>query len=145
MKLVGGIFSKSKLFVVRKVWYRGAVSGLLLGAVLSVAACGGGGPPEPTPTPSSAVDGVISIKLKNSEFQPVQLRFSTGETVKFLLNSTDEIHTFTVEDLGFSWTVPRAAKPLEKEFTFNKPGRYELVCVISGHKAAGMVGEIIID
>jgi plastocyanin len=113
--------------------------------LLLLASCSNGAKQEPTATPSSAVDGTISVTLKNSKFRPGLLRFSKGESVKFLLNSEDEVHTFSVGGLGLSWVVPKSAQPVVHEFTFDKPGRYELVCVIAGHKADGMVGEIIVE
>jgi plastocyanin len=145
IELVRVTASKRNLYAIEKVRYRGAVCAGLLSLLLVLTACSTGGRQEPTATPSSAIDGTISVTLKNSEFQPGLLRFSQGESVKFLLNSADEVHTFSVEGLGLSWVVPRSAQPVVQEFTFDKPGRYELVCVIAGHKADGMVGEIIVE
>ena len=96
-------------------------------------------------TPTRPVSGSMSIVLENSSFDPEFLLFDQGETVRFLLHSVDEIHTFTVGDLDIDWSVPKSSMPIEKEFTFNQPGRFEIVCMIYGHEGDGMIGEIVVE
>lgn len=107
--------------------------------------CGGDGEPQPTPTAVESREGSVSVVLKNSAFEPERLRFSAGETVEFNLNSVDEVHTFTVEELGINWVVTKENEPQSYNFVFERPGTYNLVCVIPGHKADGMVGQIVVE
>lgn len=121
---------------------------LVLTAVAGVCAaggCGGNGEPQPTPTAVESREGRVSVVLKNSAFEPERLRFSAGETVEFSLNSVDEVHTFTVEGLDINWVVTKENEPQSYSFVFERPGTYNLVCVIPGHKADGMVGQIVVE
>ena len=117
------------------------------GAILTIfsVAAGCGGPAGPTPTAAEAADGKLSVVLRNYAFEPERLRFEAGETVEFGLVSTDELHTFTVRDLGINWALPKTEEPEFRSFTFEKPGTYKLICAIPGHAGSGMVGEIVVE
>ncbi len=92
-----------------------------------------------TPVTVSLQDpgGSGSYKFDSSEFT-----FSAGETVSFTFNSEAEFHTFTVDDLGIDVSVD-AGSSETLTFTFDKPGKYELICV--PHVALGMVGTITVQ
>ena len=38
-----------------------------------------------------------------------------------------------------------ATDSVRKEFTFDKVGQYELICIIYGHKRDGMYGTILVE
>lgn len=103
---------------------------------------------DSTPEPlvfTEPQNGSIDIILKNSAFVPGNLKFKAGEIVELRLKSTDEAHTFTIEELGVNWMVPKTDSPIVKEFAFNTPGTYRLICIIAGHASAGMVGEVLVQ
>ena len=111
---------------------------------IGVQACGG--ETGPTPTAASAdADGTLSVLHRNYAFEPKLLSFGVGETVEFQLNSKDEVHTFTVRELGVNWVVTQEAEPQAQSFTFDRPGTYKLICAIPGHEGSGMVGEITVE
>ena len=87
-------------------------------------------------------DGTIEVILNNYAYEPESLLFELGETVEFRFTSEDEVHTFTVEELGINWVVPGKAKSQLQFFTFEKAGSFELICTIPGHEGLGMVGII---
>lgn len=87
-------------------------------------------------------DGTIEVILNNYAYEPERLLFELGESVEFRLTSEDEVHTFTVEELGINWVVPGKAKSQLQVFTFEKAGSFELICTIPGHEGLGMVGII---
>lgn len=109
----------------------------------------------------------VNVSLGNPEgeliFEPNHLEFTVGQKYKLLLNNPSPTkHYFTSKDFAdASWTQKVEAakvevkgaihelelKPsAEAEWVFvpMKPGKYELHCSISGHKEAGMIGEIVI-
>ncbi|MBI67628.1 MAG: hypothetical protein CL777_02640 [Chloroflexi bacterium] len=99
----------------------------------------------PTPTVTKVTDGEVNIIMNNYNFVPERLAFSTNEKVKFVMNSTDSVHSFTIRELGINWIVSRNDEPTIEEYTFTKPGTYQLICIISGHASEGMVGEVIVE
>lgn len=108
-------------------------------------AAGCGGTPGPTPTAAEAAGGELAVVLRNYAFEPERMRFEAGETVEFGLVSTDELHTFTVRELGINWALPKKEAPEFQSFTFEKAGTYKLICAIPGHEGSGMVGEIVVE
>ena len=82
--------------------------------------------------------------MRNYLYEPEALQFERGETVEFRLLSVDESHTFTVPDLEVNWVVPKEDEPQVQTFTFNRAGRFRLVCIIPGHEGSGMVGTITV-
>lgn len=109
----------------------------------------------------------VKVSLGNSagelKFFPSNLEFETGKQYQLLLdNPSPTKHYFTAKDFAdASWTkkvqagkveVKGAIHELELKpggeaewvLTPMKSGRYELHCSIKGHKAAGMIGEIVI-
>ena len=91
------------------------------------------------------VEGQIAVELKNSAFTPNTFKFNQGQSVEFVMYSQDVIHTFTVVELDINWEVPPGTDSVRKEFTFDKVGQYELICIIYGHKRDGMYGTILIE
>ena len=99
----------------------------------------------PTPTATKVTGGEVNIIMNNYNFVPERLSFSANERVKFVMNSTDSVHSFTIRELGINWIVSRNDEPTIEEYTFTKPGTYQLICIISGHASEGMVGEVIVE
>jgi len=132
---------------VTHLYRRLAQIAVFAGAIVTIfsVAAGCGGSAGPTPTAAEAVDGKLSVVLRNYAFEPERLRFEAGETVEFGLVSTDELHTFTVRELGINWALPKKEEPEFQRFTFEKPGTYKLICAIPGHAGSGMVGEIVVE
>ena len=100
---------------------------LILISTLSLLSACGSGEASPTPTPSKALNGEVNVILKNYSFVPERLSFSTNETVKFVMNSSDSVHSFTIRKLGINWMVSRSDEPIVQEYTFTKPGTYQLI------------------
>ena len=137
---------------------------VLIASLLSVAAtaCGGGDGDSPTTSSVNVSDslsatddtdtspsvGTTVVNLKDPGgsgsyvFDPDELSFSVGETVTFDLTSGKEFHTFTVTDLGINVAV-NAGETQTIEFTFDKAGTYNLICV--PHQALGMVGTVSVQ
>ncbi len=82
--------------------------------------------------------------MRNYVFEPGALRFEVGDAVEFRLLSVDEAHTFTVNDLGINWIVPKEEAPQAQTFTFDRAGTFKLICIIPGHEGSGMVGTITV-
>ena len=86
----------------------------------------------------------VSLMDANSEykFNPEQLTFTVGETVKLNLTSQSEFHSFTVDDLDIDVEV-EAETTESLTFTFDKPGTYDIICI--PHESLGMIGTIVVQ
>jgi len=95
---------------------------------------------------SALADRELEVALidANSEysFNPEQLTFTVGETVKLNLTSQSEFHSFTVDDLDIDIEV-EAETTESVTFTFDKPGTYDIICI--PHESLGMVGTIVVQ
>lgn len=97
------------------------------------------------------------------KFVPNHLEFTAGRKYKLILdNPSSQKHYFTAKDFADSvWTqkveagnveIKGAIHELELKpgavaewvFVPQRPGTYDLRCIIAGHAEAGMVGEIVI-
>jgi plastocyanin len=134
----------------------GIASAVMLGAV----ACAGQTPatgaartgqgaavqtaPNTSAAPQVAQSGDSTVTMTDIAFQPADLTVKAGTTVVWK-NTSQVPHTVT-SDTGLfdSGQAPNEWLANGKEFsyTFDKPGTYSYHCV--PHKAAGMVGKIVV-
>ncbi len=111
-------------------------------AALALAACSQGGGAG-----QAVASGEIVVKTSEWKFEPNTFRIEAGKPIKLVLNNAGMIeHDLAIAGFTPGGTeVQVAARPGEKasvEFTPDKPGVYEVVCTLPGHKSAGMVGKI---
>jgi len=122
---------------------RFALVTVALAVPISMGACGSDG--GPTKEPSDGDNGPVSVLLRDYEFVPKRLSFQLNQTVEFVLTSVDEVHTFTVSELGINWAVPVTDQPIRATFAFTQAGQFRLTCAIPSHEGLGMVGSIIVE
>lgn len=85
----------------------------------------------------------IAVRAKSFEFTPKRLAVSAGEEVTIELTSTDIEHDVTVEGVGH--VVHAGGSQTERGgLKIEKAGSYTFYCSISGHRAAGMEGTIVV-
>ena len=78
-------------------------------------------------------------------FDPAELTFSLGETVRLEIVAETELHSFTVDDLGIDIEIDGSETPGAVRiftFTFDRPGTFPLICVY--HQGNGMKGTIAV-
>jgi plastocyanin len=92
---------------------------------------------------------IINVIARSMDYvpgteEPIQVQ--QGEPVRFVVESPDIYHTFTVatdetkETVLFNLDVFPGTDPAEIVWTFDEPGRYYLYCI--PHEALGMTGWI---
>ncbi|MCC6674907.1 MAG: cupredoxin domain-containing protein [Thermomicrobiales bacterium] len=117
------------------------------GATQTAQAEAGTAPAAPTSAPAggdaqAAQD--VTITMHDIYFDPAEVTIpaNTPVTVK-LPNQGAALHDFTIDALGINVQVNPGDTG---EVTINAPaGEYEYYCSIPGHKAAGMVGKLIVE
>lgn len=130
-----------------------------LAVALTLAACTGqGNPPAETP---------ITLEVTDFLFTPDNLEVTAGQPVKLTLHNASVLeHDFSIVEIPLVGTAEEtggmehdmgdtAAEPelhvavgggqsASLEFTPTKPGIYDFWCTVSGHKAAGMTGTLVV-
>jgi nitrite reductase (NO-forming) len=100
-------------------------------------------PATPKPGPGSA-PATMSITASEFKFNPSSMQVVVGQRVTLTLQNTGVVeHDVTIANTGFS-LLARAGQTASGEFTLDKPGIFDFICSIPGHKDAGMKGTLIV-
>lgn len=77
-------------------------------------------------------------------FEPAEVTIPANTDVPFTLpNDGAAAHNFSIDELGIS--VDQAPGSTQETVINAPPGTYEYYCNVPGHKAAGMVGTLIVE
>lgn len=121
--------------------------------VLSPTPAEGQEPAQPTAAPSSpeaggdngAASGAqeVTVTAHDIYFDPAEIHVKAG-TVKFILpNEGAAPHDFSIDALNVSVAMPPGeTQTVEVDLP---AGTYEFYCNVPGHKAAGMVGTLVVE
>ncbi len=128
----------------------GGLSVLIIAIALSPMAMGylGRQGPESKPgvpvaaTGPSNVSTNVAIAASEFKFTPSTIQVPAGQKVTFTLDNRGVVeHDMTVQAVGFS-VLAKPGQVATGEFTFDKPGVFDFICSIPGHKDAGMKGTL---
>lgn len=86
----------------------------------------------------------IQVKAGRLRFSPKAITVAAGEDVTIALTSTDTFHDFVVKGTGHVVGAKRK-KTAEGGLRIDEPGTYKFWCSVSGHRAAGMKGTIVVE
>lgn len=118
---------------------------------------------------ASSVNPVeITVKASRMTYQPATIEVTAGRPVKLTFQNMDPVdHDFSImeipmemmgatqapmagHDMGNMSSEPQlhVAAMMNQtstlEFTPTKPGAYEFICTVAGHKDAGMKGTLVV-
>ena len=100
-------------------------------------------PPAATPVPATP-DAAPVVTASEFRFEPAQVTIAAGATTTVsLVNAGVVEHDFSVDALGVR-IYAAVGETAEGSLTEPPPGIYEFYCSIPGHKAAGMVGTLVV-
>jgi uncharacterized cupredoxin-like copper-binding protein len=128
-------------------------------AVYTLAISGCGSSPKP-PTK-------FKIEAKEFSYSPSNLTIAAGETIEIEMTNTGSVeHDFNIDKIDLKEkAVSEGSASMAHDthgqvapvhlslasgkrgkiiFTPSKAGEYEIACLVSGHKEAGMVGKLIV-
>lgn len=97
---------------------------------------------------SEITPGVKEVTVIGTEFafSPALITVSAGEKVKLTFrNNGGAPHNLVIEGLGVSIKTIGGSRTDTIEFTAPAPGIYPIFCSVSGHRAAGMEGQLIVE
>ncbi|MGQ0831364.1 MAG: cupredoxin domain-containing protein [Microthrixaceae bacterium] len=103
---------------------------------------GGMGHGEDSPVAAGARR--ITVAATSFEFMPKEITVTAGEDIAIALTSQDLLHDFTVDELDAHVTADKG-KTAAGGLRADKPGRYTYYCSVTGHRAAGMEGTLIVQ
>jgi uncharacterized cupredoxin-like copper-binding protein len=87
------------------------------------------------------------VRIVSTEFKyaPAKVRVTAGRAVMLVLDNSgaETEHGLFVPALGFRLQA-KGGEIARKSFVFKKPGEYEFICDLPGHRDAGMAGTLIV-
>ncbi|MCC7078486.1 MAG: cupredoxin domain-containing protein [Acidimicrobiia bacterium] len=86
----------------------------------------------------------VDVTAGSFTYDPHEIRARAGEDLAIVLTSADATHDFVIDELG----VHVAADRGETEtggVSGLEPGSYTYYCTVSGHRAAGMEGTLVVE
>lgn len=122
-----------------------ALATFALGVVL--AACGGATPTATTSQPAAAASKVaVAADKSQLKWDKAEYAASAGDFTFTVSNPSPMAHQFSVEGNGVDFKSPDFNAGTTNEYTVKglKPGTYQIVCNVPGHKEAGMVAKLVV-
>ncbi len=112
--------------------------------VLATAACGGDDATA-APKPLVDVDATVEVLAQDISF-PEDVYETTAGTVGFVYENVGNIrHTLVIEGIrDFTLNVNKNGQ-VDQAAIDLEPGTYTLFCDIPGHRAAGMIAELVVS
>lgn len=119
-----------------------------------------------SPGDPARVDRTVDIDMSDAmRFSPAELRIKTGETIRFFVRNegrlvhemvigpTDRLtqHAEMMRKMpAMAHTAPnmirlKAGQRGGLVWRFDQPGEFEYVCLLPGHREAGMKGRIVVE
>ena len=117
---------------------------------------------------SSQTATELTVEMIDFAYQPSSMMVPAGQPITLTLKNTGKIeHDFVVETIDVTTKVIEdrgsevhhaygaeqnydlhvSARPGETsvvQLTIAKPGTYQIICSVEGHKEAGMIGELVV-
>lgn len=104
--------------------------------------------PAPTPTPTPAPEAapaplVINLSSGNMFFNPNKITAKLNQKVTINFKNSG-FHTFVLGAFGVNVDL-KGKDTATITFIASKKGTFEFICDVPGHKAAGMVGTLVVE
>jgi plastocyanin len=102
--------------------------------------------PVDTQEPAVESDDVLEIEIEafNFGYSQEEIRVEVGQKVKIIMVNTGGNHDFVIDELGRT-PIISTGETTEFEFTATEAGEFEYYCSVGSHRAAGMVGKLIVE
>ncbi len=115
-----------------------------LGAALGLAACGGDDGGSSYQEPSGEAQETLTLESGNNYFDPEEVELPAGVNEIEMVND-DGLHTLVIDGVdGFKLEVSGSGESDAKKLELD-PGEYDFYCDITGHRAQGMEGTLVVE
>jgi len=88
---------------------------------------------------------VISLDAFSYGYSKEVINVKLGQKVVIDLTSTDGYHDFVVDELGVRTNKISTGEETQTSFIAGTRGTFEFYCSVGNHRAAGMVGTIVVE
>ena len=128
---------------------------------LPLAACGGGGDGSAGDSAAPSSSSSISVEGTEFKFAPADVNVKAGQAVTVTFDNNGAVdHEWAVLTEGtqikaetdfeesmvlFEVEAIPAGTSATQTFTFDKAGRYQIICALPGHFSAGMKGILTVS
>src|SRR5690606_38986318 len=87
----------------------------------------------------------VDVEAYDYRFSPETIQVRAGSTVTVRLrNQGVEHHNWAAPELNVATPDIPSGSEAVIEFTPGRPGTYEIVCTVPGHRQLGMVGKLVV-
>jgi plastocyanin len=106
----------------------------------------GGGMADDHDESTPVADGArrIEVAATSFAFDPDEITVTAGEDVAIVLTSDDLLHDFTIDEIDVHVAADRG-ETAEGGLRADDPGELTFYCTVSGHRAAGMEGTLVVE
>lgn len=96
---------------------------------------------------SAAADDArtINVEASSFEFDPPTIEATTGEDLAIELTATDAEHDFVIDELDAHVVAGKGETATSGFNVGDDPGTYTYYCSVTGHRQAGMEGELVVQ
>jgi plastocyanin len=111
---------------------------------VALTSCSSGGSKGPADAPPpGASSGQVSVSARAFSFSPATITVKQGQATTLTFKATDIAHDFTVDNPKIH-IAAQGGKTASGQIKVDQAGTYTFYCSVSGHKAAGMVGKLVV-
>jgi len=98
----------------------------------------------PVQEPTPGVTEVI-VKSSNYKFESNTINAKQGDKVKITVFNEEGTHNLFIKGYDLKTDIDSSPNVQVIEFVADQPGNFEFWCKVSGHKALGMNGVLIVE
>jgi len=96
-------------------------------------------------TDKTSTKKTFNITAGNFYFVPNKITVNKGDQVTFVMTNAGGFHDLVIDQLGVKTPVVKTSEAATATFTASKSGSFVYYCNVSGHKAKGMWGTLVVQ
>ena len=86
----------------------------------------------------------IEVNSSGLRFTPNEIHVNLGDTVRITYRNGGGRHDWVIDEFDAATPVIAAGQSSTVEFVADQAGTFEFYCSIPGHRASGMVGNLVV-
>ncbi|TVQ37106.1 MAG: hypothetical protein EA384_12620 [Spirochaetaceae bacterium] len=86
----------------------------------------------------------IEVSSTGLRFSPNEIRVNLGDTLRITYRNGGGRHDWVIDEFDAATPVIAGGQSATVEFVADRAGTFEFYCSVSGHRAAGMVGALVV-
>ena len=86
----------------------------------------------------------IEVSSTGLRFSPNEIRVNLGDTLRITYRNGGGRHDWVIDEFDAATPVIAGGQSATVEFVADRAGTFEFYCSVGGHRAAGMVGALVV-